>query len=181
MAFNTISLPLYAGPSILRQKKNHANSNISPCKNIIFLKTLRLEKTGLITGCKDRLIDVLLPMFCAGQDACLDFVITHLLHPTFIDRVIGKSLIVAKAAIVKKHSNDDEKCHRNGLRLIAMTWETFDGSTLETRIMIRKIATRHADKHNRPRGQTIYQINQCLFIALQRGVGEQLIACECAG
>jgi hypothetical protein len=46
--------------------------------------------------------------------------------------------------------------------------------------MIRKIAIRHADKHNRPRGQTIYQINQCLSVALQRGVGERLIACECA-
>jgi hypothetical protein len=34
------------------------------------------------------------------------------------------------------------------------------------RIMIRKIAIRHADKHNRPRGQTIYQINQRLFVAL---------------
>jgi hypothetical protein len=46
--------------------------------------------------------------------------------------------------------------------------------------MIRKIAIRHADKHNRPRGQTIYQINQRLSVALQRGIGEQLIACECA-
>jgi hypothetical protein len=26
--------------------------------------------------------------------------------------------------------------------------------------MIRKIAIHHADKHNRPQGQTIYQINQ---------------------
>jgi hypothetical protein len=33
-------------------------------------------------------------------------------------------------------------------------------------IMIRKIAIRHADKHNRPWGQTIYQINQRLFVAL---------------
>jgi hypothetical protein len=32
----------------------------------------------------------------------------------------------------------------------------------------------------RPPGQTIYQINQRLSVALQRGVGEQLIACECA-
>jgi hypothetical protein len=47
--------------------------------------------------------------------------------------------------------------------------------------MIRKIVIRHVDKHNRPRGQTIYQINQRLSVALQRGVGEQLIACECAG
>jgi hypothetical protein len=36
----------------------------------------RLEKIGLIAGYKDRLADVLLPMFCAGQDAYLDFVIT---------------------------------------------------------------------------------------------------------
>jgi hypothetical protein len=40
-----------------------------------------------------------------------------------------------------------------------MAWETFGSSALETRIMIRKIAIHHADKHNRPRGQTIYQIN----------------------
>jgi hypothetical protein len=37
----------------------------------------RLEKTGLIVGRKDRPTNVLLPMFCAGQDACLDSVITH--------------------------------------------------------------------------------------------------------
>jgi hypothetical protein len=47
--------------------------------------------------------------------------------------------------------------------------------------MIRKITIHHADKHNQPQGQTIYQINQRLSIALQRGVGEQLITCECAG
>jgi Trk K+ transport system NAD-binding subunit len=47
------------------------------------------------------------------------------------------------------------------------------------RIMIRKIAIRHTDKHNQPRGQTIYQINQRLSVALKRGVVEQLIACEC--
>jgi hypothetical protein len=51
----------------------------------------------------------------------------------------------------------------------------------ETRIMIRKIVIRHADKHNRPRGQTIYQINQRLSVGFQRDVGKQLIACECAG
>jgi hypothetical protein len=39
----------------------------------------RLEKTGVIPGRKDRPIDVLLPMFCADQDAYLDFVITHAL------------------------------------------------------------------------------------------------------
>jgi hypothetical protein len=37
----------------------------------------------------------------------------------------------------------------------------------------------HPYKHNRP--QTIYQINQRLSTALQCDVGEQLIACECAG
>jgi hypothetical protein len=47
--------------------------------------------------------------------------------------------------------------------------------------MIRKIAICYPDKHNQPRGQTIYQINQRLFVTLQRDIGEQLIACECAG
>jgi hypothetical protein len=75
-------------------------------------------------------------------------------------------VVTAKANATKKHSDDDEKCHRNGLRLIAMAWETFDGSTPETHIMIHKIAICHADKHNRPQGQTIYQINQCLSVAL---------------
>ncbi|CAK9276519.1 unnamed protein product [Sphagnum jensenii] len=116
----------------------------------------RLEKTGLIVGCKDHPVDVLLLMFYAGQDTCLDFVITHPLQPTFIDRVAGKSLVVAKAVAAKKHFNDDKKCRRNCLHLIAMAWETFNSSTLETRIMIRKIAICHADKHNQPRGQTIY-------------------------
>jgi hypothetical protein len=46
----------------------------------------------------------------------------------------------------------DEKCRRNGLRLIAMAWETFGGTTPKTRITIRKITICHADKHNRPRG-----------------------------
>jgi hypothetical protein len=32
--------------------------------------------------------------------------------------------------------------------MIVMAWETFNGSVSETRIMIRKIAIRHADKHN---------------------------------
>jgi hypothetical protein len=59
-------------------------------------------------------------MFCTSQDACLDSVITHPLQPTFIDRAVGKSLVAAKAIVAKKHSNDNEKCHRNGLRLIAM-------------------------------------------------------------
>jgi len=52
-----------------------------------------------------------------------------------------------------------------------MAWETFGGFALETRIMIRKIAIRHADEHNPPRRQTIYQINQRLSVALQQGVG----------
>jgi hypothetical protein len=37
----------------------------------------RLKKTGLIAGRKGRPAEVLLPMFCVGQDACLDSVITH--------------------------------------------------------------------------------------------------------
>jgi hypothetical protein len=83
--------------------------------------------------------------------ACLDSVITdHPLQPTFIDRTARKSLVVVKIVVTKKHSDDDEKCRHNGLRLIAMAWETFSGFTLETRIMIRKIAIRHIDKHNRP-------------------------------
>ncbi len=141
----------------------------------------RLEKSSLIVGRKDRPADVLLPIFCVGQDACLDSVITHPLQPTFIDRATRKSMVAVKAAVDKKHSDNDEKCCRNGLRLITMAWEMFGGFAPETRIMIRKIAIRHANKHNRPRGQTIYQINQCLSAALQRGVGEQLIAYECAG
>jgi hypothetical protein len=43
------------------------------------------------------------------------------------------------------------KCRRNGLRMIIMAWETFDDFALEMRIMIRKIAIRHANKHNRPK------------------------------
>jgi hypothetical protein len=62
--------------------------------------------------------------------------------------VARKSLVAVKAAVAKKHSDDDKKCRYNGLRLIAMVWETFDGSAPEMRIMIRKIAIRHADKHN---------------------------------
>jgi hypothetical protein len=89
--------------------------------------------------------------------------------------------MITNSPTKKLGEDNDEKCRCNGLRLIAMAWETFGSSTPETRIMIRKISIRHADKHNRPRGQTIYQINQRLSVALQRGVGEQLIACECAG
>jgi hypothetical protein len=132
----------------------------------------RLEKTSLIVGRKDRPIDVLLPMFCAGQDTCLDSVITNPLQPTFIDRATEKSLVVAKVAVAKKHFDDDEKCRCNGLRLIAMAWETFGDSAPKTRIMIHKIAIRHANKHNKPRGHTIYQINQRLSVALQRDVRE---------
>jgi hypothetical protein len=71
------------------------------------------------------------------------------LQPTFIDRAVGKSLVVAKAIVANKHF-DDEKCRCNGLRMIVMAWETFEGSAPETHIMICKIAIRHADKHNRP-------------------------------
>jgi hypothetical protein len=74
---------------------------------------------------------------------------------------VRKNLVAAK-----KHSNDDEKCRCNGLCLITMAWETIGGSVPETCIMIRKIAIRHADKHNRPQGQIIYQINQRLSDAL---------------
>jgi hypothetical protein len=75
-------------------------------------------------------------------------VITHPLQPTFIERAAGKSLVVAKAATAKKHSDDDEKCRRNGLHLITMAWEMFGGSAPKTHIMICKIAICHADKHN---------------------------------
>jgi hypothetical protein len=68
-------------------------------------------------------------------------------------------LVAAKVAVAKKHSDDDKKCRNNGLRLIAMAWETFRSSAPETRIMICKIGIRHVDKHNQPRGQTIYPIN----------------------
>jgi hypothetical protein len=58
---------------------------------------------------------------------------------------------------------------------VSLQWPALDRHGLgdvrpvrpKTRIMIRKIAIRHTDKHNRPQGQTIYQINQCLFVALQ--------------
>jgi hypothetical protein len=94
----------------------------------------RLEKTGLIAGRKDPPVDILLPIFCAGQDACLDSVITHPPKPTFIDRAAGKSLVAAKAIVAtKKHFDDNEKCHRNGLRLITMALETFGGSAPKTR------------------------------------------------
>jgi hypothetical protein len=88
----------------------------------------RLEKTDLIVGRKDRPADNLFPMFCVGQDTYLDSMITHPLQPTFIDHAAGKSLVAAMAAAAKKHSDDDKKCRCNGLRLIAMAWETFDRS-----------------------------------------------------
>jgi len=34
--FHTVALPFTLKKAILRQKKNFGNSNISPCKNIIF-------------------------------------------------------------------------------------------------------------------------------------------------
>ncbi len=76
-----------------------------------------LEKIGLR---KDRLVDILLPMFYAGQDACLDFVITHLLQPTFIDRAAGKNLVTTKGTATKKYFDGNEKCCRNGLCMIIM-------------------------------------------------------------
>jgi hypothetical protein len=123
--------------------------------NEVGLKS-RLEKTGLIVGPKDRPADIVLPMFCACQNACLYFVITHPLQPTFIDRVVGKSLVVAKPTAAKKHSDNDKKCRHNGLRLIAMAKGMFGGFAPETRIMIRKIAIHHVDKRNWPRGQNMY-------------------------
>jgi hypothetical protein len=36
--FHTMALP-FTLKNILRQKKNYENSNISPCKNIIFQKS----------------------------------------------------------------------------------------------------------------------------------------------
>jgi hypothetical protein len=63
------------GPHIIRR-----HNRMPYMQNIIAneagLKS-HLEKTDLIAGCKDRPVDVLLPMFCAGQDTCLDSVITH--------------------------------------------------------------------------------------------------------
>jgi hypothetical protein len=94
------------GPHIIC-RHNHMPHVQNIIANEAGLKS-RLEKTGLIADRKDRPSDVLLPMFCAGQDTCLDSVITHLLQPTFIDRVAGKSLVVAKAAAAKKHFDDDE-------------------------------------------------------------------------
>jgi hypothetical protein len=91
----------------------HPHDRMPYVQNIITIEAgleSRLKKTGLITGCKDRPADILLPMFCIGQDAYLDSMITHSLQPTFIDRAAGKSLVTAKAAAAKKHSNDDEKC-----------------------------------------------------------------------
>jgi hypothetical protein len=63
------------GPHIIRR-----HDRMSYMKNIITneasLKS-RLKKTGLIVGYKDRPADVMLLTFCAGQDTCLDSVITH--------------------------------------------------------------------------------------------------------
>ncbi|CAK9876198.1 unnamed protein product [Sphagnum jensenii] len=133
----------------------HCHDRMSYVQNIIAneagLKS-HLEKIGLIVGRKDCHVDALFPMFCAGQDVYLDFMITHSLQPTFIDCAMGKSLVATKATVANKHSDDDEKCCRNGLCLIAMAWETFGDSALETRIMIHKITIRHVDKHNRSRG-----------------------------
>ncbi len=105
------------GPHTIRR-----HDRMSYVQNIIANEAglkFRLEKAGLIADRKDRPDDVLLPMFCTGQDACLDSVITHSLQPTFIDRMAGKSIVAAKAATTKKHSDDDE-CRCNGLRFYAM-------------------------------------------------------------
>ncbi len=83
------------GPHTIRR-----HNRMSYVENIIAneasLKS-RLEKTGLIVDRKDRLANVLLPMFCTSQDAYLDSVITHPLQPTFIDHATRKSLVAAKA------------------------------------------------------------------------------------
>jgi hypothetical protein len=59
-------------------------------------------------------------------------------------------LVTVKVIVAKKHSDNGKKCWCNGLHLITMAWETFGSSTPKTHIMIRKIAIRHVDKHNRP-------------------------------
>jgi hypothetical protein len=46
--FHTLALP-FTLKSILRQKKNYGNSNISPCKNII-LKKNPLKETKILQG-----------------------------------------------------------------------------------------------------------------------------------
>jgi hypothetical protein len=111
----------------------------------------RLEKTSLIVDRKDHPVDVLLLMFCIGQDAYLDSVITHPLQLTFIGpsgrKESGRCQGCCRQGTLR---DDDEKCRRNGMRFIAMAWETFVGSTPEMRIMIRKIAIHHVDNHNRP-------------------------------
>jgi hypothetical protein len=38
---HTVALP-FTLKSILRQKKNYGNSNISPCKNVIFKKSSKI-------------------------------------------------------------------------------------------------------------------------------------------
>ncbi len=101
----------------------------------------RLKKTGLIAGCKDRPVDVLLPMFCASQDACLDSVITHSLQPTFMDRAVGKNLVAAKAAVAKKHSDDD----RSSLLTESRLWPVHDRHGLGD---VRRLRPR--DAHHDP-------------------------------
>jgi hypothetical protein len=41
---HTVALP-FTVKSILRQKKNYGNSNISPCKNIIFKKSFKKNQS----------------------------------------------------------------------------------------------------------------------------------------
>jgi hypothetical protein len=44
---HTVALPFTEKKSILRQKKNYGNSNISPCKNIVFQKN-PLKETKIL-------------------------------------------------------------------------------------------------------------------------------------
>jgi hypothetical protein len=43
VSITLVALP-FTGKSILRQKKNYGNSNISPCKNVIFKKNPLIKK-----------------------------------------------------------------------------------------------------------------------------------------
>jgi hypothetical protein len=44
---HVVALPFTLKKSILRQKKNYGNSNISPCKNIVFQKN-PLKETKIL-------------------------------------------------------------------------------------------------------------------------------------
>jgi hypothetical protein len=45
---HTVALPPFTLKTILRQKKNYGNSNISPCKNIINLQKNPLKETKIL-------------------------------------------------------------------------------------------------------------------------------------